>query len=592
MTIKDQIHALRWRAAADALALDPSYDPSLAALREIQKRADDFSAVSDLLAERMALLDAERPGVTLIECVQGMLEATAQKPVAPGTVDMLEVLADGSIEVHKNRDGQTGRILSPLAAMRGRAEAAELRAERAEEALAAADIEGIWARSNSRADALRVLGWSGEGDPKAWAEGQVASPIAGTPLLPALDRILTAAGIGREVGEIRVRVAKLAERQSGCDVHAKLETATRDAKTRGDALRVLGWNGAEHPEAWAPRRARQFEEAQKWDSEQYVKLREEAEALRAAAIEEPRRVVLLAAVVALGWTPECGSPLPWARATAREHKSALESLTTIDDRFRAARAELDASVAAQRELKEARDKATIHATIHAKRWVQACKATGHDPDGEGLIANTKKAIEALVEPLRAATHFHGEPTPARVVEEAVTMLGRLGREHEAMAAQIAVIDKAIGLTAGVERVDRLASLVHDAATCEQHRRLVDAIDEAMDPAFVGATCIPGPVLDRAQELVRRVMSVDKAPPLSEAIAAAHRWRAADLQALLDHERHIRVEADKDLVELTRPVWALMPRGAPRDMSPRGVVKQMAEILAAVAPALPSAGETE
>ena len=155
-----------------------------------------------------------------------------------------------------------------------------------------------------------------------------------------------------------------------------------------------------------------------------------------------------------------------------------------------------------------------------------------------------------------------------------------------------MIDKAIGLTAGVERVDRLASLVHDAATCEQHRRLVDAIDEAMDPAFVGATCIPGPVLDRAQELVRRVMSVDKAPPLSEAIAAAHRWRAADLQALLDHERHIRVEADKDLVELTRPVWALMPRGAPRDMSPRGVVKQMAEILAAVAPALPSAGETE
>ena len=46
------------------------------------------------------------------------------------------------------------------------------------------------------------------------------------------------------------------------------------------------------------------------------------------------------------------------------------------------------------------------------------------------------------------------------------------------------------------------------------------------------------------------------------------------------------------VDVTRPVWALMPRGAPRDMSPRGVVKQMAEILAAVAPALPSAGETE
>jgi hypothetical protein len=90
------------------------------------------------------------------------------------------------------------------------------------------------------------------------------------------------------------------------------------------------------------------------------------------------------------------------------------------------------------------------------------------------------------------------------------------------------------------------------------------------------------------------MSADKSSPLSEAIVAAHRWRAADLQALLEHERHKQREADKDLVELTRPIWVLMPRGAPRDIALRGVIRQMVEMLYVQAPgqALPSAGENE
>jgi hypothetical protein len=80
---------------------------------------------------------------------------------------------------------------------------------------------------------------------------------------------------------------------------------------------------------------------------------------------------------------------------------------------------------------------------------------------------------------------------------------------------------------------------------------------------------------------------------SAQIIAAHRWRAADLQALLDHERHMRNEADKDLVDLTRPAWPLMqPYGAPRDPSPHGVIRQLVEMLAAACPILPTACENE
>ena len=558
-----EIYALRWKLAAALLALDPERDPcpDLAELRVAFSREQAGGLareISDLLAERMALLDAERPGVTLIECVQGMLEATAQKPAASRGPLLEAVHVSGSMtaddvghalwlcgyhpgddprEVFKLAAARAAEwqeieaatrqiamagpgaplkvpaVVEKLLADRGRAEAAESRVSVLEsEATALRDSEARAVKASMQAGEALKLAQQEAGHQRNRAEkldgffGQISAAYFAAGFGPSptnAPAIASALGKARSCGDAlfdlgwdgtgdpKAWAEKQAAQQSGCDVHAKLATATRDAKTRGDALRVLGWNGAEHPEAWAPRRARALDHT--------------------AALE--LLAPLRSAIDAMG-----------TNIPARIVELAVQ------------RVEGDARMAATRDK----------AAIHAKRWVQACKATGHDPDGEGLIANTKKAMEALVEPLRNATGYHATCAPAVLVSDAVACITRLKGEtvalelSRAMKSSLATIRKAL-LDAGIGA---------DAQT-----------------------------------------NVDLAHLAAQALAA-HRRRAADLQALLDHERHMRAEADKDLVELTRPIWALMPGGAPRDIAPRGIIRQMVEMLATCAPALPSAGETE
>lgn len=66
------------------------------------------------------------PRITRVRSVRGKTgRYSIQANVEEGAQVLLEVLGDGSVEVHKNRDGQVGRILSPMAMMRERAENAE-----------------------------------------------------------------------------------------------------------------------------------------------------------------------------------------------------------------------------------------------------------------------------------------------------------------------------------------------------------------------------------------------------------------------------------------------------------------------------------
>lgn len=75
-----------------------------------------------------------------------------------------------------------------------------------------------------RKEAIVVLGWDGMGDPKAWADEQVRNPgtRSGAPLLPALDRILTTAGIGRDRGDVIERVQALADQKEGARQEARV----------------------------------------------------------------------------------------------------------------------------------------------------------------------------------------------------------------------------------------------------------------------------------------------------------------------------------------------------------------------------------
>ena len=489
-TVRDQIHALRWRAAADALDIDPSADPNIAGLAELreaktarQRLADEchrvadsatqtaaeLAEIQDLLSERMALLDAERPGATIIDLLKGMLEATAQLPAAAGRLDMeallahfpgatniviidnhkmvpgghypqvtrvrstrgeagrysihgnieqgaavlLEALTDGSVEVHKNRHGATGRILSPLAQMRERFEA--------------------------------------EVKHSAFLKNQLVAAE-------------------KEVVDIKRELADLQRSLAAAQGAARVAETPEDLLVLGPRLRAMG---------------------------------------------------------------------PALRRLRLEHG------LQISDLARATDANVPMLAAIELGLEPLWDR-----MLDSK---EAARLLGRVPAGSDLEAAARNTL------LR---------------EE----VGDLKREIESIRAR------------SNSRADALRILGWDGTGCpeawaENCKRVYGGIKPAAEPepalGAAGAVVSARDALRRgdkssAQSILERAAKTSSATATdAEQTIAAHRWQAVDLQALLGHERHMRREADKDLHELTRPLWPWLTL---RDIAPRGIVRQLVEVL--------------
>lgn len=699
-TDKNEFHALRWRAVADALGLDPSCDPSISGLRvrfnAAQEARERLVEVNDLLAERMALLDRDKPGVTLIECIRGMLEETTQKPE------------------------QVGPHLSSELRLRDRAKAAEakVKALEAELTLAEAELRGPSARMG---EALKALGWHGAGDPREWADAkrleierdlaaerdrQHADLVAArneashqrqravkleadigtitaayfnagfgpSPTTPAKvaasigtlqadlavatktatvrGHALNALGWdGRSDPESWAKNEVMLREAAGSDIRALRAKTERDAKIRGDALKVLGWNGDEHPEAWAPRLLEG--------------IRRGREMLDKLEGPVPIRSVLIAAVEALGWKLEDGDPEDWAIGKARmiaEHGAQMERANAHAARWRRACGLF--CWAPETEPPTMIDFSRAQALLVAP--LKAALGPGFIDDSPALIVGLavkrierdaatwedarRRAIDALVEPLKAATGAFAAPSPARLVDIAVmriqvgdkamddlaTVRTAAHKLVEGVADLVTAVDpkeltqpvdlsparwKVLAMQAEQQRKDaarmeqahrdhgRLDKDLTDvaarydelaAAVCpfpKDHEKLIAQAIAARDRALVecSAALPPGYRLEHvtpgdpphtpnggpygyrwakggARECNLARGGATHSPGLAVGLAwdhasavgsehaqiiAAHRWRAADLQALLEHERKLHADSMQRLVDLAKPVMGLI-----------------------------------
>lgn len=302
-TVRDQIHALRWRAAADALDIDPSADPNIAGLAELreaktarQRLADEchrvadsatqtaaeLAEIQDLLSERMALLDAERPGATIIDLLKGMLEATKQREPREWAAEFTEAtirefapFMPSGYMLHRRpgvgwvwQTGETSGAAWPTPqgalaeAWRGAAESIRAlciealpypgRSSTPTLDLAKEVCDDLVAARKQR-DKVRgtlaaiVCDHHGMTLERVAETAAVECTNARTEAAHQRDRAARANG---DIEDIAAAYYAAGFGPSPTNAKA-IASALEKARSRGAALRALGWDGAGCPEAWA-----------------------------------------------------------------------------------------------------------------------------------------------------------------------------------------------------------------------------------------------------------------------------------------------------------------------------------------------------
>jgi len=112
----------------------------------------------------------------------------------------------------------------------------------AREAAAQAEsrVRALESESADRLDALCVLGYHPDMNLDEWTEARVKQ---------------------RDATESRVRVLESEVAALRDSEQRAVEASVRQSKTSEDALRILGWNGEDHPEKWAHDKSRAIQDA-------------------------------------------------------------------------------------------------------------------------------------------------------------------------------------------------------------------------------------------------------------------------------------------------------------------------------------------
>jgi AraC-like DNA-binding protein len=618
------------------------------------RRCTDLQEIRDLLAERMALLDRDKPGVTLIECIRGMLAETAQKPAGDAKLrDRIAALEQqvGEQEIDRRLRQKharaSGDVLSWCLVRFGggmfTAHDVEKWSERDLDDAAISlrrhveqeDLERAAKRSTgdtphlSSALRLRDRAEAAEAKVKALEESRdllqndrdrarVTAQTLASDLSAVRKSLLAAKGFEDSTRSTAQLADDVAARLSatGDEMARQRDRATlAEAELRGpaaratEALKSLGWHGAGDPREWADakrleierelaaERDRQFaalsgakadlaaarHEASQ-QQQRAVKLEAGVETIAAAYYKagfgpSPTTPAAIAAALgkarergdalnALGWDGK-GDPESWAK-----NEAGLREAAGSDIRAHRAKAERDAKIRgdALRVLgwdgsdhpeKWAHDRARMiaehgaqmeRANAHAARWRRACELFCWAPETEPpTMIDFSRAQALLVAPLKAALG------PGFIDDSPALIVGL-----------------------AVKRIER------DAATWEDaRRRAIDALVEPLKAATgASAAASPARLVDLA---VMRIQVGDKAmddlatvrtgahklDKDSAQVIAAHRWRAADLQALLDHERKLSNDRLQRLQELAGPVMSRIDVLSP---DPEGVVKALVRAL--------------